>query len=450
MKLIRFALIAITFLSVLSSQATDFAPFGETHHLTKLSTGEYVVYKDKNPYNFSENGTKKLNDCYLDFSSPKITLKYTPTPVISGNKSRLTAALKRIKSPKIILRVPEQCKDAKFVETIETKLASLGLNVLDHNMTGGAVNPTEIRKNSGADILLDVSWLKFSDPEMFTTLDKTATELGEIRFSHIGFIFYKFPSIDAARNYIKKSQRKNGWQDYYDWDNKGLDLTECYYDFIKSNISDGISQSECFEKNKNVISAIFKFIDLTDGSLLGFYHLGHQEQTVDIKPAKIIKSGIWKLGEVSNFKNEYGLWYKFGDNSKWRTPWDIENNATYEGTEPAAMVLTYLSGMANIGEIPYAAKLNDFQDVKISDEQVQESSQSNSNTQGSTYGNGATYYHRYFDSSYYSGSSRSNTSTSSSSTTTYKEAEYLRCSDFYGYYTPLADKLVAELRKLLE
>lgn len=114
------------------------------------------------------------------------------------------------------------------------------------------------------------------------------------------------------------------------------------------------------------------------------------------------------------------------------------------------MVLTYLSAVSNIGEIPYAAKLNDFQDVKISDEQVQESSHSNSSTRGSSNGSGATYYHRYFNSSYYSGSSRSNTSTSSSSTTTFKDAEYLRCSDFYGYYTPLTDKLVAELRKLLD
>lgn len=58
------------------------------------------------------------------------------------------------------------------------------------------------------------------------------------------------------------------------------------------------------------------------------------------------------------------------------------------------MVLTYLSGMANIGEIPYAAKLNDFQDVKVSDEQIQESSSSKSSTKGSSYGSGATYYHR--------------------------------------------------------
>lgn len=449
MKIIRFALIAITFLSVLCGHATDFAPFCEVPYISKLSSGEYAVYMGIDPYKFSENGAKKLswwND--YKFTSPKIILKYTPTPVISGNQSRLTAALKRAKSPKIILRVPEQCRDAKFVETIEIKLASLGLNVLDHNMAEGAVNPAEIRKNSGADILLDVSWLKFSDPEMFTTLDKTATEIGKIRFSYAGIRYSKFSTLDAARDYIKKSQKKNEWQKSRC--NTDLEPINFFYDLIKSDISDGISQSECFGKNKNVISAIFKFIDLTDGSLIGFYHLGQQEQTVGIKPAKLEKAGGCKLGEVSNFKNEYGLWYDYGDNTKWRTPWDIENIATYEGTEPAAMVLTYLSGMANIGEIPYAAKLNDFQDVKTSDEQIQESSQSNSSTQGSTYGNGATYYHRYFNSSYYSGSSRSNTSTSSSSTTTYKEAEYLRCSDFYGYYTPLADKLVTELRKLLE
>ena len=452
MKLIQFAIFAITFFFTLSVQAVDFTPFGEVPHMGKLSSGEYVVYTWIYPYQFSENGNEKLNDGDFGFTSPKITMKYTPTPVISGNQSRLSSALKRAKTPKIILRVPEQCKDAKFVETIETKLASLGLNVLDHNMAGGAVNPAEIRKNSGADILLDVSWLIFSDPEMFTTLDKTATEIGKIRFNFFHKDYYYkfalFPTLDAARNYVEKSRKKNKWQQSswsYNWE-----LVNFYYDLIKSNISDGISQSECFEKNKNVISAIFKFIDLSDGSLIGSYHIGHQEQIVDIKPAKLKKTGGWKLGEVTNFKNEYGLWYDFGDNTKWRTPWDIENYAIYEGTEPAAMVLTYLSGMANIGEIPYAAKLNDFQDVKVSDEQIQESSSSKSSTKGSSYGSGATYYHRYFNSSYYSGSSRSNTSTSSSSTTTYKEAEYLRCSDFYGYYTPLADKLVTELRKLLE
>lgn len=449
MKIIRFALIAITFLSTFGVHATDFAPYGEAPYMAKLSSGKYAVLREFIPSDFSENGTRQLSWLWdLKLTSPKITLKYTTPPVISGNKSRLISALKRVKSPKIILRVPEQCRDAKFVETIETKLASLGLNVLDHNMTEGAVNPAEIRKKSGADILLDVSWLKFSDPEMFTTLDKSATEIGKIRFNYVEIEYAIFSALDAARNYVTKSQKKNKWQPS-NWSHN-LEPINFYYDLIKSDISDGISQSECFEKNKNVISAIFKFIDLSDGSLIGFYHLGHQEQTVDIKPAKLEKRGGWKLGEVSNFKNEYGLWYKFGENTKWRTPWDIENNATYEGTEPAAMVLTYLSGMANIGEIPYAAKLNDFQDVKVSDEQIQESSSSKSSTKGSSYGSGATYYHRYFNSSYYSGSSRSNTSTSSSSTTTYKEAEYLRCSDFYGYYTPLADKLVTELRKLLE
>lgn len=205
-------------------------------------------------------------------------------------------------------------------------------------MAGGAVNPVEIRKNSGADILLDVSWLKFSDPEMFTTLDKTATEIGEIRFSHIDCTFSKFPSLDAARNYAKKSQKRNKWQDDYSR-TQSMESLEIYYDLIKSEISDGISHSECFEKNKNVISAIFKFIDLTDGSLIGFYHLGQQEQTVGIKPANLQHSGGWHLGEVSNYTNRYGLWYDFGENHQRRTPWDIENYATFEGTMPAAMVL---------------------------------------------------------------------------------------------------------------
>lgn len=461
MKLSRLAILAIALVATITDNAAQFAPFGQLPDMVQLPSGEYAIFKKYLcPSDFSENGTHPYYGD-INFSSPQITLVYSPPPVISGSISRVAAALKQHKAPTIILRVPPQCQDAKFVEMIETKLVALGLNVLDHNLSGGSSNPAEIRKKSGADILLDISWLKFSDPEMFTQLDRSATKIGEIKFNPISVWAATFPSKDKLLKYIAKSRNKNRWEKI----KNGISVdypVEFNYDLIRQNISDGISQSECFEKNKNVISAIFKFIDLSDGSLIGFFHVGQAEQSFTVKPVPFNKIGnAWDLGEKVNNSysytshrfSQYIPGARVGDDRirKPSAPWDIENYRTYTGAEPAAMVLTYLSSAVrnDIREIPYAAELNDFQDVKISHGQILESTQTNSSSSGTSNGYGRTSYHRHFNSSYYSGSSQSSTSSSSSSTTTFRDAEYLRCSDFYGYYAPLADKLVTELRKLL-
>lgn len=149
-----------------------------------------------------------------------------------------------------------------------------------------------------------------------------------------------------------------------------------------------------------------------------------------------------------------GLGYKNGqywpnsDNGD-VTAFDRERYYDYVGPSSVAITCSYISASLNNCEIPFAKQLNDFQDVKIGDEQVVENTRGRSSSRGSSYGSGRTNYYRYFNSSYYSGSSRSNTNYSSSTVTTHKDAEWLRCSDFYGYYTPLTDKLVEELKKLL-
>ncbi len=416
----------------------------------QLPGGEWYLYPGVSPNRISEGTIIYSSLNKHNFIPPKVTLGYHDTPVITGNYKKLSAVLKSGKT-KVIVRVPEKCKDAKFIEMIESKLAALGLNVLDHNLAEGEMNPAVIRRKSGADLLLDVSWLKFSDPEMFTTLDREAIKIdGDFELIKEVYVYSHDDKKDLERQ-LAKSKKKGKW--WYDDHIRRAYVniwSYCNYrqDELRSLLEQELVNDRCFNTNKNVISAIFKFINLADGTILNYYHLGWQEKQQTMSKARLsldyVSYHIPGLGE----SDRYGRYWPNPDSGD-VTAFDRERYYDYVGPSSVAITCSYISASLNNGEIPFAKQLNDFQDVKIGDEQVVENTRGRSSSRGSSYGSGRTNYYRYFNSSYYSGSSRSSTNYSSSTVTTHKDAEWLRCSDFYGYYTPLTDKLVEELKKLL-
>lgn len=446
MKMLRCAATLLVVLFTLStSYAIEYTDSCNFPAIGQSPDGKWCVYRAKSPNEISEGKELKEPVHVFETVTPRMELVYHDTPVITGNNRQLSALLKSGKS-KIIVRVPEKCKDAKFIEMIESKLAALGLNVLDHNLAEGDMSPAVIRRKSGADLLLDVSWLKFSDPEMFTALDRETIKIdGDFDVKNMVSV-YGFDDKKDLERYLAKSKKKGKWNadnQYYGY----VAISSDYnyrQDELKSLLEEELVNDRCFNTNKNVISAIFKFINLADGTILNYYHLGWQEKQHTISKMKLKKRfsryDIPILG---------GYYYPDHTSKGFKTDFDKERYYDYSGPGHVAITCSYISASLNNDEIPFAKQLNDFQDVKLSDEQVVEKSSGRSSSRGSSYGSGRTNYYRYFNSSYYSGSSRSNTNYSSSTVTTHKDADWLRCSDFYGYYTPLTDKLVAELKKLL-
>ena len=379
-----------------------------------------------------------------------LNIGYDDITHVSGNTSRLKSILTRTKRPKVIVRIPSQCGDAKFVDQIETKLSDLGLTVIDHHLADGTKNTNEIRKASGADILLDVSWLKFSDPDMFAPIDQSVTNV-ELNFGPAEPNYDLIPSEKEYQKRIKKGRHKTKYEPMKIGDVmseiSGLKL---YKDKVINQVVDELHNSQTISKNKNVVSCIFKFVDLTDGSLIASYHLGQQnfDQTAERNVKFWFREDGIAYSKMAN--HEFGGYgYNIASNYTFYTPYTMEyGGANKQITAPANATLNYLSFMRNTAEIPGAAQLNDFHDVKITDEQIQETGSSSSVTHGSSSGSARSYYYRGFNPTYYSGYSQSTTSTSHQATTIFKDAEYIRCSDFYGYYAPLTSKLVNELKKL--
>lgn len=393
------------------------------------------------------------------FNMPKIHIEYEPVKTTSSPTARLKTALNKTRRPKIVIRIPDKCGDADFIRTIEYKLGMLGLDILDHTLVEGATTPKAIAQKSGADILLDVSWLEFSNPDMATNLKGEATRIDFndfVRNARPMMRIHSFKDNKERDKYLSKRRKKNDWRPYptrnYNREVEGI--RKVYTAGLNNEIIKELEYAGCFEKNNNVISAIFKFIDLRSGTLLCQFHVGYSDiQSVEILPISwwIDQYAGWSMKGVNNsFKNSGD--YVRDPNSKyilWIDPWNKERCNTFEGSIEAACILTYIATQLNNGEIPYAKQLNNFQSVKIADEQILEQGSSTSTTNTGYGGYGGTNYYYRFNRSYWSGGSRSTTNTSSSNTTTFKDAEYIRPQDFYGYYAPLTDKLCEELQKLL-
>lgn len=449
MKMLRLiASLLFALCTILPCYAMEYTDSFSIHAIGKLPNGNWYLYPVGNPNEVSEGKIVKEPTYKYTFVTPKVILGYHDTPVITGNYKKLSAVLRSGKT-KVIVRVPEKCKDAKFIEMIESKLAALGLNVLDHNLAEGEMSPAVIRRKSGADLLLDVSWLKFSDPEMFTSIDPETTKMdGNFEVKNKVRVYVYDDKKDLERH-LARSKKKGRWYGGGKEPNRRYDILSDYnyrQDELRSLLEQELVNDRCFNTNKNVISAIFKFVNLADGTILNYYHLGWHEKQQTMSKAEL--SLDYVSYHIPGLGNRHGRYLPNPDNGD-VTAFDRERYYDYVGPSSVAMACSYISASLNNGEIPFAKQLNDFQDVKIGDEQVVENTRGRSSSRGSSYGSGRTNYYRYFNSSYYSGSSRSNTNYSSSTVTTHKDAEWLRCSDFYGYYTPLTDKLVEELKKLL-
>lgn len=403
--------------------------------------------------------------CLSGFKTPIIHIEYESVKTMSSPTARLKTVLNGSRRPKIIVRIPDKCGDADFIRTIEYKLSMLGLDVLDHTLAEGATTPKAIAQKSGADILLDVSWLEFSNPDMATNMKKGASKIKwDEGFTSqsicsqyiVAFKFYKKGVFDNKERdrFLSKSINKGRFPEHKeDW--LFVKLNNVFTDGLNDEIINELEYAGCFAKNDNVISTIFRFIDLRSGSLLCQFHVGYtDQQLVEISSARfdqsVYETGIKGLCNYGNGKN-YSTYIRNPNNNEiyWIDPWNKERYNTFDGSNEAAWILTYIATQLNNGEIPYAKQLNNFQSVKIADEQILEQGSSRSTTNTGYSGHGGTNYYYRFNRSYWSGGSRSTTNTTSSNTTTFKDAEYIRPQDFYGYYAPLTDKLCEELQKLL-
>lgn len=426
-----FSLLLISFSTSAVAQSVTY-PFNVKYNAgpyTTFSKGFQILREEYNPEILTEGSRTIDVNCddisYASFNFPGTQVTYQqPRTKISG-QAKISAFLKKHSTPKVIIRLPDKLMDAKFVESIELALSDLGWVILDHNLATGLNSSADIKKKTGADLILNISWLKFSDPDMFSPLEKESISIEPFSATlNTDNIYYEF---EKEKNFKK-------WQKTKD---KGLiyRLRGAFQDLdispYRNYLIDNIAAYERFLTNKNVISAVFKLIDASNNSILGYYHVGENQPT-EVSGGE--KTSSYAVSKSSTFKNR-------------KT--QIKDNLLLT-------FLSYLDVFLPSGEIPFAAQLNEMEDVKLSDETIKESYSSSSRTSGSYSAQSRDYYNSYFNSRYYSGrghgysSGRSSSSTKSSgsATTTFKDAEYIRYSDFFGYYKPLTEKFVEEIRKI--
>ena len=376
------------------------------------------------------------------FDVPTVSVGYAEPKVISSGSAQISSFLKKKSMPRVIVRVPEKLQEAKFVEDIEMLLSGLGWTIVDHSLAKGAKSIKEIQAQTAADIILDVSWLKFSDPSMYCQIDVSKSSMSKLDIRNVylsdAYLWFK------DRKTFEKWKNNQGSK--YGYKGESGEVTVFDVTPIKKLILDRMTQYERFNTNKNVVSAIFKFINAKDGSLLGYYHIGEKS---DIKLSggdEISYNHFFPMGSGKGEKrfDDYSTFYR-------------EN---YYEISPKYILytLSYMDIFLPNGEIPFAAQLNEMEDVKLSDETIVDAYQSSSTTNTSYSGGSRDYYNAYFNSRYYSGRGRGNYAGNSSSTThssgsgstTFKEAEYIRYSDFFGYYKPLTEKFIKEIQKIMQ
>ena len=420
----------------------------------KLYTVHYDFLLLKSEYNpqLSTDGTVELTlkpsewgfTNYSDhfYSFPSITISYKEPKVIKSGGARIKSFLKTRQSPRVFIRVPDKMQNSKFIGDIEMILCDLGWTVIDNSLIKDTKNLKEIKTRTGADLILDVSWLKFSDPDMYSTIDISKSEINNF-YGKVGGkdLYYSFKNWKDLEKYQKDRNSKH----FKDRNRPYRDMcVEADLSGYKSLILQHMSKYERFNINKNVVSAVFKFINANDGALLGYYHIG---ETPDIK-----LSGGVGIHPESYYPINASRGKDFYDESTF-----YRDNKQEISSKIILTALSYMDIYLPNGEIPFAAQLNEMEDVKLSDDKIQESYKSTSTTNGHYSGHSRDYYNAYFNSRYYSGigsgnysgSSSSTINSSGSATTTFKDAEYIRYSDFFGYYKPLTEKLVKEIQSLM-
>lgn len=408
----------------------------------------YLLSKEFNPTGIdygTVTDSVDINRLYISkFPFPTTQVSYFQPQTKSGGLTNIASFLKKKRSPKVVVRLPEKLTNANFVESIELALTELGWNVVDHNMAKEVQSAIEIRKRTGADLLLDISWLKFSAPDMYSSIDKSSVLISSIRDVSVmvSRSYYVYDSFKAYQKWIKSKDNK------YCKIGHGVDWVSADFSICRDEIVSQLGNYERFNTSKNVISAMFKLIDCSNGSILGFYHIG-EPVNCRIDGGSHIKISMNSFDHRDS--NGKRIERSFSDISNFYREHkdDIENQLIQK-------FLCYVDLFLPNGEIPFAAQLNEMEDVKLSDETISKSFSSESTSKGSYTGHTRDYYNAYFNSKYYrgsgrgysSGSSSSVTNTSSSSTTSFKDAEYIKYSDFFGYYQPLTKKFIDEIMKL--
>ncbi len=370
----------------------------------------------------------------------KVEIDYEKPPVISYISESLQEYLKKHPNPRVIVRVlgagseiAEQERTRPYYNYIEEQLARIGCKVLDRNLISqvesknGYIDYQSIKNRIQADLIIEVSWLRFSDPDMWVSLNK--------------FEIDKSDSVKYAVSYWEKRSRnpkqkfkKNPYLAKAGVNKEFRQTEELYSTITDINEVEGLS---AIQTNKNVVSTLCKIILVSEGTLEGTIHVG-----IDCRNKNyfsyVTHSVHSSYGEINNphypncvYSDDIGNmsggpwtpFRKLSEIKKWEFKYSIKS---------------WDLNILAINTHPYAAQLNAGEDAKISEART--ITQNNSNSSG----NGSTHY------GYYSSYSRGNSASNSSTTTTQVDAKYIRCSNFYDCYRPLAEQLANELKKYIK
>ena len=392
---------------------------------------------------------------YLD-KWPYMLFEYeTPSPKVYMNRE-LVALLSRKQTPRVIVRVvgagseiAEQERTRPYYNYIEEQLTRIGCKVMDRNLISqvesknGYVDYQSIKNRIQVDLIIEVSWLRFSDRDMWTPL-KT------FRVDSVVAYDQNLTEYRSNSSAYKTFEDVGKWKNWSKLCKKGIAKSFTYLlpgEYCHYDINSDYRFKE-MKMYKNTVSMLCKIINVADGSIGGTIHVGIPltPTIYDLPEAKgnfrhyskntsIVES--YSRYDGSPYYKKVHLFEGYRNGELVISRKSMEHGVDLGRTQlvPEFIAQNIIPAVA---ENPFAAQLNAGEDVKISGEKT--ITESNSNASG----NGSTYY------GYYSSYSRGNNASNSSTTTTQVDAQYIRCSDFYDCYRPLAEQLADELKKYMK
>lgn len=470
-KLITLLVIFLAFTSKAQDIYTDTRFLGEIPQFQN-GNGEYYRFS---PFGSAVGINNTLYFRFGSFSAPAIHIEYDkPKQLISGEEG-----LRKIFSRNSTYSV--RLSDGilpSVANTFEAAMQRCGFKM--------------VKSNAGkpADYIIEIGNLRFSDPLMWTDLhgielkgdfspfyveaykeifseEKYARKAPEIHsskwdketkklstkgiykgYKHSNLIGYGTQFIDmqsilSGKEYIEALKRLTQY-------NSLLQLS-------KDQIYNEFKEAECFIHNKNVISFICTFTNAKTGEIIGSIHCGYQDGAFSLASSDYkfttFSLEYWcesNRDAVRNSSKQFSG-YKFYDNSlEWKSDWHNERSSNLTGYTPYTICLlnTLSILMPSTAEIPGAKKLTNGEAFKISDKKIVENTTSSTSSRYTYRGNGGTDYYRFFNRSYWHGTGAGQSNTSTNSTTTYVDAEFLKPTDFTGYYSPLSKVLIDTINKI--
>ncbi|WP_418983438.1 hypothetical protein [Alistipes sp.] len=437
-------------------------------------------------------------DVYF-YKMPDITLKLRQQPPTVHLLPGLKAFLHENPSPRVIVRVidagheiAEQERIRPYYNYIEEQLTRIGFQVLDRGLISqltdknGYVNYTDIRKKIDADLIIEVSWLRFAQEEDRIRIDTIIADgpVEELRYKTVDSVEYT--------NLKKPGKDGSVWLRRYGFYPRVIGYTVLNemngpsIEYELDGLNDFKHQIESFrpEVFLSVVSATFKIIQIDKGTVGGTIKTVYSPLKWE-KEITIVSKGLWSHG----WKRTPPYYFHFrsystGDGGilkaskeNYNPHWWLSTRIVFKQDQKdilSAIIngwfkeyftsTTVINGKLTFcvpdGErfVRFAADLNAGIDAKISDAKTrsnygeQTATSHSQTTTGS--GRASTYYNSYNSSTYghYGGTTQggSHSATQGGSTTIYTDAEYLKCSDFYEYYRPLSEKFAEELAKYIQ